>query len=165
MGLLRISLDLLNVEAKDGVRVLAQSADAAQQKDLRLGNFAGGESSEGNSHLDVQKCHLSAVNVEPLDRVEGAHFFIVSSEDENDGLLKEAAATLAACYVELDVVIYVPFVFFNTIVLTAPQLHFLGVLVATKGIDGLATVCAHSTKEGFLLQHSSLRQYIILEIL
>lgn len=160
-----LSANSFNVKTEYGVRVLAQSADTAEQKDLGLGDLACGESAKGDCHLDIQQGHLSTIDVETLDRVECTHLLIVATEDEDDGLLEETAAALATCYVELYRIVNVPFVVFDAVEFAASQLNFLRVLVTSECIDSLAAVGTHGAKEGLFLKHGGLLYDVFVNIL
>jgi hypothetical protein len=82
-------------------------------------------------------------DVESLNTAQGTHLFVVTSENENDVFFEKAAAALRSRDIKLDVIVDIPFVFLDTIVLTAFELHFLYVLISSKSVNCLASMGAY----------------------
>lgn len=165
LSLLLICTNYLDVKTENSIRIFAQPTNATEQQNFWLRNLAGCKSSQRNSHFDIQHGHFAAIDIKSLDWIERTKLFIVTSENENDFLFEEAATALTSGHIQFHIIIDIPFVLFDTVVLTATQLNFLCVFVSAECVNCFASMCTNCTKKGFFLQHSSFWKNIFINIL
>ena len=157
-------LTIVDIEAIDSVRVLAQATNATHEQYLGHWDLDARESAQWYRHFYLEQLNLLEVDIIAFNWVQCAELLIITTENKDDVVLEKCRTALWTGYMKLDLFIGLPSVILNIVDFTGSQLDFLDVFVASQRVYFRRTD-ANRREERFLLDHRGPMHNVPVDIL